>query len=210
MEKSRIVLADSEIHCRGIRAMIGSFAEIIGETNDAKKLIQIIEKMKPDLLIADLSLSKVDVIELVPALKARAPAMKIFLFATATPTANQYARAHVEKADYMAEKSLTEAQFATHLERILLGGSAPEIDPFVAFGTQMQKRKDPISQDMPLTNRELQVLRHIALGLSNREIAQSLGISIETVKEHAQNIFRKIETADRTQAAVWAVKRGLV
>ncbi len=56
----------------------------------------------------------------------------------------------------------------------------------------------------------MQVLRHVALGLSNREIGRSLGISIETVKEHVQNILRKIDASDRTQAAVWAIKKGLV
>ena len=61
-----------------------------------------------------------------------------------------------------------------------------------------------------MTNRELQVLRHVALGLSNREIGHSLTISIETVKEHVQNILRKIDASDRTQAAVWAVRKGLV
>ena len=64
--------------------------------------------------------------------------------------------------------------------------------------------------DIPLTQRETQVLRHMALGLSNKEIAQSLTISVETVKEHVQNILRKIDATDRTQAAVWAVKRQLV
>ena len=54
------------------------------------------------------------------------------------------------------------------------------------------------------------MLRHIALGLSNREIGQSLEISIETVKEHVQNILRKLDVNDRTQAAVWAVRRKLV
>jgi DNA-binding NarL/FixJ family response regulator len=56
----------------------------------------------------------------------------------------------------------------------------------------------------------MQVLRHVALGLSNREIGKSLSISVETVKEHVQNILRKLQVNDRTQAAVWAVKRGLV
>ena len=55
-----------------------------------------------------------------------------------------------------------------------------------------------------------QVLRHVALGLSNKEIGKSLSISIETVKEHVQNILRKINVVDRTQAAVWAVRKGLV
>jgi DNA-binding NarL/FixJ family response regulator len=54
------------------------------------------------------------------------------------------------------------------------------------------------------------VLSHVAYGLSNDEIAQSLGISVETVKEHVQNILRKLAVNDRTQAAVWAVKSGVV
>lgn len=62
----------------------------------------------------------------------------------------------------------------------------------------------------PLTSREMQVLRHIALGLSNKEVARNLSISIETVKEHVQNILRKIPVTDRTQAAVWALRKGIV
>ena len=61
-----------------------------------------------------------------------------------------------------------------------------------------------------LTNREMQVLRHVSMGLSNREVGKSLGISVETVKEHVQNILRKLNVNDRTQAAVWAVKHELI
>jgi DNA-binding NarL/FixJ family response regulator len=74
----------------------------------------------------------------------------------------------------------------------------------------MATREPSKTDDVPLTQRELQVLRHIALGLSNKEIGRSLGISVETVKEHVQNILRKIAVVDRTQAAVWAVRKGLV
>jgi DNA-binding NarL/FixJ family response regulator len=64
--------------------------------------------------------------------------------------------------------------------------------------------------DVPLTQRESEVLRQLAHGLTNKEIAQSLTISYETVKEHVQHILRKIGVSDRTQAAVWAVRKGLV
>lgn len=74
----------------------------------------------------------------------------------------------------------------------------------------MATRQQTGDSDVPLTNRETQVLRHMALGLSNKEIGRSLSISIETVKEHVQNILRKIAVSDRTQAAVWAVRKGLV
>jgi len=64
--------------------------------------------------------------------------------------------------------------------------------------------------EFALTQREVQVLRHIGLGLSNKEIAKSLSISVETVKEHVQNILRKTKAADRTDVAVKAVRWGLV
>jgi DNA-binding NarL/FixJ family response regulator len=63
--------------------------------------------------------------------------------------------------------------------------------------------------DATLTRRENEVLKQLALGLSNKEIAQALDISYETVKEHVQHILRKLGVADRTQAAVWAVRKGL-
>ena len=71
---------------------------------------------------------------------------------------------------------------------------------------------DRVENDLeaPLTKRENEVLKQLAFGLSNKEIAQALGISYETAKEHVQHILRKIGVTDRTQAAVWAVRRGLV
>jgi DNA-binding NarL/FixJ family response regulator len=64
--------------------------------------------------------------------------------------------------------------------------------------------------EVPLTHRESEVLRQLAHGLTNKEIGQALNISYETVKEHVQHILRKIGVNDRTQAAVWAVRKNLV
>jgi DNA-binding NarL/FixJ family response regulator len=75
---------------------------------------------------------------------------------------------------------------------------------------ERKKERGGEYREMPLTNRERQVLRHIALGLSNKEIGMSLNISVETVKEHVQNILRKLNAPDRTAAAVWAVKTGVI
>jgi RNA polymerase sigma factor (sigma-70 family) len=73
----------------------------------------------------------------------------------------------------------------------------------------MENKSLPDAIDVPLTPRETQVLRLVAMGLSNQEIADSLEISIETVKEHVQNLLRKLSVGDRTQAAVWAIRHGL-
>jgi DNA-binding NarL/FixJ family response regulator len=64
--------------------------------------------------------------------------------------------------------------------------------------------------EVPLTQRESEVLRHLATGLTNKQIADALHVSYETVKEHVQHVLRKIGVTDRTQAAVWAVRKGLV
>jgi DNA-binding NarL/FixJ family response regulator len=64
--------------------------------------------------------------------------------------------------------------------------------------------------EAPLTQREADVLKHLAHGLTNKEIAEALHLSYETVKEHVQHMLRKIGLSDRTQAAVWAVRKGLV
>ncbi len=64
--------------------------------------------------------------------------------------------------------------------------------------------------EVPLTQREHEVMRQLAAGATNKEIAQALAISYETVKEHVQHILRKIGVTDRTQAAVWAVRKGVV
>ena len=68
----------------------------------------------------------------------------------------------------------------------------------------------PTNVEVPLTPRENEVLRHLAAGLTNREIAQALEISYETVRDHVQHILRKIGVSDRAQAAVWAVRKQLV
>jgi DNA-binding NarL/FixJ family response regulator len=77
------------------------------------------------------------------------------------------------------------------------------------MATSMANKELPADAGVALTPRETQVLRLVAMGLSNREIADALEISVETVKEHVQNLLRKVDLADRTQAAVWALRNGL-
>ena len=89
------------------------------------------------------------------------------------------------------------------------GETTPPASLLATTKTRM-KRISPGQTESPLTKRESQVLQHVAMGLSNREIGKSLGISVETVKEHVQNILRKLDVNDRTQAAVWALKNEMI
>ena len=80
---------------------------------------------------------------------------------------------------------------------------------FQEISDRLQSKDVSPNNPQNLTSREAQVLRHLGFGLSNREIAKSLQISVETVKEHVQNILRKLDCKDRTAAAVWAVREGI-
>jgi DNA-binding NarL/FixJ family response regulator len=111
--------------------------------------------------------------------------------------------------DYVL-KDCTREQLLEAIHGVVSGQAPVETSLYGRIRKVMARRQDEADQELPLTVREMQVLRHIALGLSNREIGLSLEISVETVKEHVQNILRKIDATDRTQAAVWAVKRQLV
>jgi DNA-binding NarL/FixJ family response regulator len=107
-------------------------------------------------------------------------------------------------------KDVPAKAFAVTIQRVVRGEAPPADAPLSKLKAKLQERPDPKADDVPLTRREYQVLRHVAYGLSNREVGCSLNISIETVKEHMQNILRKFDMPDRTAAAVWAVQRGLV
>jgi DNA-binding NarL/FixJ family response regulator len=111
--------------------------------------------------------------------------------------------------DYILKTSSLE-NLLTAIKGAAAGNPPPTNSLLVNTQAKMKRLVVNRDSDIPLTNRELQVLKHVAMGLSNREVGKSLGISVETVKEHVQNILRKLDVNDRTQAAVLAVKRGLV
>ena len=98
-----------------------------------------------------------------------------------------------ERRDLAEERAATLTPFAGELLRV---GSA--------------LRRRAVASLNPLTARETQVLRHVASGLSNKEIAASLQLSLDTVKEHVQNILRKLDVNDRTQAVVWAIRNKVI
>jgi len=112
-------------------------------------------------------------------------------------------------ADYVLKGSPRESILGT-IQAAAAGESPSRYGELKKIAATMKVRQTMDDEDVPLTQRETQVLRHVALGLSNKEIGKSLEISVETVKEHVQNILRKISVSDRTQAAVWAVRKGLV
>lgn len=205
-----LVCDDHEVIRTGLATLLaGTEIEIVGEAASGKETLKLAQKIKPDVILLDIRMPDGDGLSTLEKLRSKVPDSVVVMLSTYdNPT--YIARAVALGAcDYVLKGSSREALVAT-ITAAGKGESPSRSGELRRIAAAMKVRQAIDDEDVPLTQRETQVLRHVALGLSNKEIGRSLEISVETVKEHVQNILRKIAVSDRTQAAVWAVRKGLV
>ena len=205
-----LVCDDHEVIRTGLVALLaGTDIEIIAEAANGKEAVEQAEKTRPDVILLDIRMPDGDGLATLEKLRATVPECRVVMLSTYdNPTYIARAVA-LGASDYVLKGSAREAIIAT-IMAAAEGESPSRSGELRRVASAMKIRQVLDDDEVPLTQRETQVLRHVALGLSNKEIGRSLEISVETVKEHVQNILRKIAVSDRTQAAVWAVRRGLV
>ncbi len=208
----RVVVADDhEVVRRGIATLLADDEiEIVGEASTGEEAVTVSESTNPDVVLMDIRMPECDGIRALRSIRERCPDVKVVMLSTYDNPTYVARSATAGAADYVL-KGLSREYLVEAIRRAA-SGQEPSTDSIMhGIKKSMNSRRERLEKkDFLLTHREFQVLRHIALGLSNKEIAESLGISVETVKEHVQNILRKINATDRTQAAVWAVKEKLV
>jgi RNA polymerase sigma factor (sigma-70 family) len=206
----RVLVADDhEIVRHGLKSVFkDSDICIVGEATDAAEAVTLTSEQRPDVVTLDVRLGTGDGLDAIKAIREANPDTRIVMLSSFdSPT--YIARAvSAGASDYVlktaSRKDLIEA--VTNAARGLPPARSGE---FRRISRSMANKSLPDDIDVPLTPRETQVLRLVSMGLSNQEIADSLEISIETVKEHVQNLLRKLSVDDRTQAAVWAIRHGL-
>ncbi len=205
----RILIADDHpTVIAGIKSMLlPSGLEVIGSAPSGQIALDCVEKDHPDVVLLDVRMPGFDGIETLQILREQYPATMVVMLSTYdNPT--YIARSITHGAyDYLL-KSAASLDILACLSRVEQRVQPAYTSLFSIYKRLMARRRDKGTTPFGLTNREVQTLRHLGLGLSNREVAISLGISIETVKEHVQSILRKTNATDRTQVAVWAVKQG--
>lgn len=209
----RLVVADQR---PVVRAGLFSFfsdgdVQIVDEAQTAEQLVAKTLVARPDVLLLDVNFPDQTGFEAVETLRAQRFDGRIVFFADVDQQA-YFARALAVGADSYLLKKTSRAELARIVRTLGTGGTDPNGAPCSGelrrVASLLRRRSvDPLN---PLTARETQVLRHIAFGLSNKEIAASLQLSLDTVKEHVQNIMRKLDARDRAQAAVWAVRNKLI
>jgi DNA-binding NarL/FixJ family response regulator len=210
MSVKLLVADDHEVIRTGLASLLaGSGIEIVSEAATGKQTVAKAQEVKPDVILLDIRMPDGDGLATLEKLRTKVPDSKVVMLSTYdNPT--YVARAVALGASDFVLKGSSREDLITTIKAAAAGESPSRAGELRRVAGAMKIRQVIDDDDVPLTQRETQVLRHVALGLSNKEIGRSLEISVETVKEHVQNILRKIAVSDRTQAAVWAVRKGLV
>jgi len=206
-----LVVDDHLLVQKGVACLLqGTEICIVGEVSEGQRVVEETLRLQPDVVLLDVRLGSSDGLALLREIGKQSPDTRVvMLSAYNNPTYIARASA-LGASDYVLKGATREA--LVHAITQAASGNPPPSESVLrrVRNTIHQRQGAGDVGGISFTNREMQVLRHIALGLSNREIGNSLGISVETVKEHVQNLLRKLEFNDRTQAAVWAVRNGLV
>jgi DNA-binding NarL/FixJ family response regulator len=207
----RLLIADDhEVVRTGLTSLMqGTEIDVIAEAANGHDAVRLARERHPDVALIDIRMSGGDGLDALEQIKSDTPDLPVLILSTYdNPT--YVARAVALKASGYVLKGAGREQLLSAIRQAAAGKAAWSRDDMRRVSGAMSTPRAEAGIDAPLTRRESEVLRQMAFGLSNKEIAQALQIGYETVKEHVQHILRKIGVTDRTQAAVWAVRKGLV
>lgn len=210
MSISLLVADDHQVVRLGLRNVLdGSGIEVVTEATTGEEVLKAVQANKPDVVLLDVRMPGGDGLHILGRLKLDYPELPVVMFSTYdNPT--YVARAVALGASSYVLKSDPTERLIESIQMASRGESAWTREELRRVTGALATPRVVSDVEVPLTQRESEVLRQLANGLTNKEIALALGISYETVKEHVQHILRKIGVSDRTQAAVWAVRKGLV
>ncbi len=196
---------DHRVVARALRAYLESFPDlrVIGIATTGEEILERLDEWKPQVVLQDLLIpGGLDGIETTRRILARAPSTRVIALTASTDDARMMGVLRAGAIGYVRKDAEPEILLAA--VRAVARGKT-YIDP--AASRQIIEAATPRED---LTPRELEVLRHLALGRSNKEIASALSIGDETVKTHVGAVLSKLQVENRAQAIVQALKRGLV
>ncbi len=207
----RVLLCDDhEIVRKGIGALLATQPDIqvVGEASDGVEAVKQVEALKPDVILMDLVMPQLDGIGATQQITTRWPNMHVLVLTSFAADDKVFPAIKAGALGYLLKDS-GPRELLEAIHQVARG--EPSLEPSIARKVLFELHhppKAPPTAD-PLTERELDVLKLIAQGLSNREIADRLVITERTVCTHVSNILNKLHLASRTQAALYALKEGL-
>jgi DNA-binding NarL/FixJ family response regulator len=215
MAKQRILLADDHAVLRaGIRTLLDLEAdmEVIGEAEDGLQAIAQANKLQPDLVVIDLSMPLMNGTDAIRQIKMRNPDIQVIVMTV--HKSDEYVRTALDAgANGYLLKDDSHHDLLTAIRSVALGGTylSPKVCGKVVRGYLVNDAVGGVglSSDM-LTEREREVVKLVAEGYKNREIAEHLSLSIKTVEKHRANIMRKLDLHSASELTAYAIENGLV
>ncbi len=215
MNPLRILLVDDHILFRkGLARLLDAQPDfqVVGEASDGSEGVEKARTLRPDVVLMDLRMPVCDGLEATRQIKRELPFVRVVIL-TVSEDDQDFLAAIRSGADGYLVKSMRPESLFQEL-RGLAQGEVPLSRTMTGKLLRQVARTPPVSSPsvppLPLSEREIQVLRLLAEGLSNEEIAAELGIAVNTVRNHVRNILEKLRLRNRVQAAVYAVRHGLL
>jgi two-component system NarL family response regulator len=209
-----LVVDDQELFRRGLIMLLGGDIdiEVVGEAADGITATELAITTAPDVILLDVRMPRRTGVEACRAIKEAVPATKIIMLTVSDEEADLYESVKNGAAGYLLKDSSIE-EVAQAIRVVNEGQSL--ISPSMAVKLidefkQMSKPEREQGPALRLTERELEVLRLVAKGLNNREVAKELFISENTVKNHVRNILEKLQLHTRMEAAMYAVRQNII
>jgi len=207
-----LLVDDHKLVRQGVRAFLEAHDEflVVAEAESGAEAVQLAEEHIPDVVLMDLIMPEMDGVEVTRQVKNTSPRTQIVVLTSYHEDEHIFPALEAGATSYIL-KDIDMEELAEAIRRSARGEVT--LHPRVAARILQElhgTKRDEINPFTELTKREMEVLKLIAKGLSNAEIAEHLVISDHTVKGHVSNIFSKLHIADRTQAAVYAWQKGVV
>lgn len=213
MDAIKLVIADDHSMIReGLKQLLeleGQF-KVIAEASDGVECLEILSKEAPDVLLLDINMPNKNGLDVLKELN-QSGNRKIKVLVLTVHNEVEYLIKAVELGvDGYVLKDSESSELKKAIMTILNGETYIQPDLIPMLNAKMISMENDHDKIDSLTKRELDVLKNLAIGMYNKEIATKLEISERTVKNHVSNIFKKIGVSDRTQAAVFAIKNNLI
>ncbi len=205
-----LIVDDHEIVRSGLRALLDTEdgIEVVGEAATGKDAVEETERLKPTVVLMDLVMPEMDGVSAIREIRSRWKDSHILVLTSFGSDSKLFPAVKAGALGYLL-KDTSPRDLVKAIRRAAEGESS--LNPTIArrLLREFSQESDLVSPTEPLTDREVEVLRLIARGFSNENIAQSLFISDATVRTHVSNILSKLNLTNRTQAALYALREGL-
>lgn len=207
-----LIVDDHKLFRQGLISLMRTredLVEVIGEASSASEALQITEALQPDVVLMDVYMPESDGLQATRDIKARFPHVAVVILTSSEHDEHLFEAVRAEASGYLL-KNLDADELFEMLQGVAQGEAAMTRAMASRVLKGVAKRAINDNHEETLTERELAVLQLVAGGASNPQIAEELVISVNTVKTHLRNILDKLQLENRTQAATYAIRNGLV